>query len=168
MSQPIPLELSPRDPRTELQMRLQNAPLEHAEALLAAYQVLQGLHDRRVLELLQGALGSADKLIDTATEALNTPSTVRGLNNLAILARLFGTLDPQLLEGFARSLPEAIATTKAYEGPAPGFWGILTKFRNPNFRRGLVLINSLLEAFGKNLSRKDQEPAANQSRSAPA
>jgi hypothetical protein len=28
----------------------ENAPLEHAEALLAAYEVLQGLHDRGVFE----------------------------------------------------------------------------------------------------------------------
>src|SRR5215831_10960636 len=102
MAQPIPLDLPPRDPRAELQTRLQNAPLEHAEALLAAYQVLQGLHDQRVLELLQGALGSGDKLMDTATDALNTPSAIRGLGNLVILARLFGNIEPELLESFAR------------------------------------------------------------------
>jgi uncharacterized protein YjgD (DUF1641 family) len=162
MAHPIPLELPPRDPRAELQTRLQNAPLEHAEALLAAYQVLQGLHDRRVLELLQGALASGDKLMDMATETLNTPSTIRGLGNLAILARTLGSIEPELLEGFARSLPEAIAATKAHQGPSPGFWGILMKFRNQNFRRGLVLVNCLLEAFGRNLSNKAEEPAKDQ------
>ena len=161
MAQPITLELSPRDPRAELQTRLQNAPLEHAEALLAAYQVLQGLHDQRVLEALQGALGSGDKLMDTATEALNAPSAIRGLGNLVTLARLFGSIEPELLEGFARSLPEAITATKAQQGSAPGFWGILMKFRNQNFRRGLVLVNSLLEAFGRNLTKKDQGSATN-------
>jgi len=47
MAQPNPLEIAPGDPRRELQCRLQNAPLEHAEALLAAYNLLQELHDRR-------------------------------------------------------------------------------------------------------------------------
>jgi uncharacterized protein YjgD (DUF1641 family) len=162
MAHPIPLELPPRDPRAELQTRLQNASLEHAEALLAAYQVLQGLHDQRVLEVLQGALGSGDKLMNMATEALNSPVTVRGLSNIMILARVLGSIEPDLLEGFARSLPEAIAATKARQGTSPGFWGILMKFRNQNFRRGLVLINSLLEAFGKNLSRNDQAATTNQ------
>src|SRR5215469_4849264 len=106
MAQPIALELSPRDPRAELQTRLQNASVEHAEALLAAYQVLQGLHDQRVLEVLQGALGSGGKLMDMATEALNTPTTIRGLSNLMVLARLLGNIEPELLESFARSLPE--------------------------------------------------------------
>ena len=57
MAKPIPLELPARDPRMELQARLQNAPLEHAQALLGAYEVLQGLHDRGVFELMRGALG---------------------------------------------------------------------------------------------------------------
>lgn len=151
MSQPIPLEMPARDPRAELQARLQNAPLEHAEALLSAYDVLQRLHDRGVLDRVRGVLGSSDRLIEIAVEAAKTPESIRGIRNIIILAKIFGTIEPELVEGFARSLPEAIALTKAYESKPPGFWGILMKFRNRNFRRGLVLVNSMLEAFGRNL-----------------
>ena len=76
MAQPIPLELPTRDPRAELQFRLQTAPVEHAEALLAAYEVLQGLHDRGVLELLRGTLGSGDKLLEIVVEAAKTPESI--------------------------------------------------------------------------------------------
>ncbi|HEX3988603.1 MAG TPA: DUF1641 domain-containing protein, partial [Verrucomicrobiae bacterium] len=69
MSQAIPLELPPRDPRAELQNRLQNAPLEHAEALLSAYEVLQELHDRGVLDQMLGALGSRDKVVEIIVES---------------------------------------------------------------------------------------------------
>ncbi len=151
MAQPIPLELPPRDPRAELQARLQNAPLAHAEALLSAYEVLQGLHDRGALDLVRGALGSSDKVLGGLVDAMNTPESVRGIRNLIILAKILGTVEPELVEGFARSLPEAIALTKAHEAKPPGFLGILRKFRNRNFRRGLVLVNSMLEAFGRNL-----------------
>ena len=54
MAEPIVLKLVPRDPREALYHRLEKAPLEHVEALLAAYEVLQGLHDRGVLETLRG------------------------------------------------------------------------------------------------------------------
>ncbi len=162
MAQPIPLELPVRDPRVELQAALQNAPLEHAEALLSAYKVLQGLHDRGVLELMNGALGSGDKVLAVAVEAMNTPESVRGIRNLITLTKIFGTIEPELVEGFARSLPEAIALTKAHGEKPPGFWSIFNQFRSRNFRRGLVLVNSLLEAFGRNLppkpTVKDGEP----------
>jgi uncharacterized protein YjgD (DUF1641 family) len=157
MAQPIALELPARDARTELQTRLQNAPAEHAEALLAAYEVLQALHDRGVFELARGALGSSDKVLDIIVEAARTPDSIRGIRNLIVLAKVLGAVEPHLAEGFARSVPEAIARTNACDPRPPGFWGILKQFTNPDFRRGLVLVNSMLEAFGRNLRRKEPE-----------
>jgi uncharacterized protein YjgD (DUF1641 family) len=151
MAQPIPLNLPARDPRAELHVRLQDAPLEHAEALLSAYDVLQGLHDRGVFELMRGALGSSDKVIEIIVEASKTPESIRGIRNMLILMKILGAVEPKLIEGFARSIPEALAETKACDPKPPGFWGILRQFGNRDFRRGLVLINSMLGAFGRNL-----------------
>src|SRR5258706_315868 len=158
MAQPIHLELPARNPRAELMTRLQNAPVEHAEALLSTYNVLQGLHDRGVLEILRGALGSSDKVIEIVVEAANTPEAIRGLRNVFVLARILGTIEPELLEGLARSLPEAIAVTKAHQSRPPGFWGLLKEFTSKNSRRGLFLFGSILEAFGRNLPHKSTEP----------
>ena len=151
MAQPIPLNLPARDPRAELHARLQDAPLEHAEALLSAYDVLQGLHDRGVFELMRGALGSSDKVIEIFVEASKTPESIRAIRNMLILMKILGAVEPELVEGFARSIPEALAETKACDPKPPGFWGILKQFGNRDFRRGLVLINSMLGAFGRNL-----------------
>ena len=41
MARPISLELPPRDPRQELRKRLDEAPIEHAEALLDSWELLQ-------------------------------------------------------------------------------------------------------------------------------
>jgi hypothetical protein len=62
MARPIPLELPARNPREELRIRLEQAPIEHAEAVLAGFEVLQGLHDQGVLEVLRGVLGGSDKI----------------------------------------------------------------------------------------------------------
>jgi uncharacterized protein YjgD (DUF1641 family) len=157
MAQPIPLNLPARDPRAELQARLQNAPQEHAEALLAAYEVLQGLHDRGVFELLRGALGSSDKLLEIVVEAAKMPESIRGLRNVITLTKILGSIEPELVEGFAKSLPEAIAYTKAHEAKPPGFLGIIMQFGRKDFRRGLVLVNSMLEAFGRNLPHEESD-----------
>ena len=151
MAQPIPLELPARDPRELLQARLQSAPAEHAEAVLAAYELLQGLHDRGVFDLLRGVLGAGDKILETVVEAAKKPESLRAMRNVLILAKSLGSVEPELVSSFVRSFPEAIARTKAWEVEAPGFWDILMSFRNKNLRRGLVLINSLLESFGRNL-----------------
>jgi uncharacterized protein YjgD (DUF1641 family) len=158
MAHPIPLEVPPNDPRAELQLRLQNAPVEHAEALLSAYEVLQGLHERGALDLMRGALGSSDKVLEIVVDAIKAPECMRGIRNAIILAKILGNIDPELVEGFARSLPEAIAMTKEHEEKPPGLWGVMGHFRNQNFRRGLVLVNSLLEAFGRNLPYENRRP----------
>jgi len=154
MAQPIVLELPVRDSRAELQARLQNAPVEHAEALLSAYEVLQGLHDRGVLELLRGALGSSDKVLEIIVDSTKGPEAIRGIRNIIVIARILGTIEPELVEGFARSLPEAIAITKAHESRPPGFMRLVKEFTSKNSRRGLFLFGSILEAFGRNLPHK--------------
>jgi aryl-alcohol dehydrogenase-like predicted oxidoreductase len=78
MADPLPLKLPPRDPREALYQRLEKAPHEHAEALLATYDVLQGLHDKGVLDLLKGALGSSEKVLQILVDAGNTPEVIRG------------------------------------------------------------------------------------------
>jgi uncharacterized protein YjgD (DUF1641 family) len=160
MAQPIPLELPARDPRAELQARLERAPAEHAEALLAAYEVLQGLHNRGVFDLLRGALGSSDKVAEIIVETANTPECIRGIRNVITLTKILGSIEPELVEGFARSLPEAIAYTKAHEARPPGALKIMMQFLHKDFRRGLVLVNSMLEAFGRNLPHEN--PGQNQ------
>jgi uncharacterized protein YjgD (DUF1641 family) len=153
MAQPIPLNVRRRDPREEIRSRLAQAPAEHAEAVLAGFEVLQGLHDRGVLELLRGALGGRDKVLEIIVEATKTPEAIRGIRNLMVMAKIFGSIDPELLEKFAQAVPDALAgAARAEQTEPPGFWGIWKIFRSRNLRRGLVVVNSMLAAWGKNFA----------------
>src|SRR5438045_6066401 len=109
MSQPIRLEFLPRDARAELQTRLQDAPLQHAEALLSGYDLLQCLHDRGVLDLLRGGLGSSDKVLSIVVDAAKTPEAINATRNLLILSKVLFTLQPELLEKIANAVPDSLA-----------------------------------------------------------
>src|SRR5271170_4869178 len=98
MATPILLKLPPRDPREALHQRVENAPAEHAEALLAAYDILQALHDKGILDILKGGLNSGEKVLEIGVNAANTPEVICGIRNFMILTKLFGTLEPKLLE----------------------------------------------------------------------
>jgi uncharacterized protein YjgD (DUF1641 family) len=153
MARPIPLELPKRDPREELRSRLEQAPVEHAEAILAGLEVLQALHDRGVLELLRGMLDGGNKVLEIVVEATKTPEAIRGIRNLLILTKIVGAIDPELLKKFAEAVPDALAgASKAQEKEPPGFWEALRIVRSRNMRRGLAVMNSVLEALGKNFS----------------
>ena len=150
MAEPIALKLAPRDPREALYHRLENAPLEHVEALLAAYEVLQGLQDRGVLEMLRGALGSSDKVLQILVDAVNTPEVIRGIRNIMILARIAGTLEPELLEGLATAVPEGLAQAKKTE--PLGLWKLSKKLSSQDTRRALTAMTCVLESLGKSLA----------------
>ena len=153
MARPIPLELPKRDPREELLSRLEKAPTEHAEAILAGLEVLQGLHDRGVLELLRGVLDGGNKILEIVVEATKTPEAIRGIRNLVIMTKIFGSIDPELLKKLAESIPDVLmGEAKAQETEPPGFWEVLHILRSKNLRRGLAVVNNLLEALGRNFS----------------
>src|SRR5438045_5242920 len=129
MAQPIPIEFHEcGSAREELIARLRNAPTQHAEAVLSAYEVLQGLHDRGVLDLLRGALGSSDKVIEIGVQAANSPASVRGLRNLIILAKVLGTIEPKLLATAAECLPSSVA--QAVEQKPLSLWQLFKKISN--------------------------------------
>jgi uncharacterized protein YjgD (DUF1641 family) len=147
MAEPIALKLAPRDPREALYHRLENAPHEHVEALLASYEVLQGLQDRGVLELLRGALGSSDKVLQILVDAVNTPEAIQGIRNFMILIRIAGTLEPELLEALAQAVPEGLAQAKM---PEPfGLWQLLKKLSSRDTRRVMTAMTCVLESLGK-------------------
>jgi uncharacterized protein YjgD (DUF1641 family) len=159
MAEPIDLKPAPRDPREALYNRLEKAPLEHVEALLAAYEVLQGLHDRGVLETLRGGLGSSDKVLQILVDAANTPEAITGIRNFMILTRIAGTLEPELLEALAQALPEGMAQAKM---PEPlGLWNLLKKLSSQDGRRALTALTGVLESLGKSLNASERDKPAN-------
>jgi uncharacterized protein YjgD (DUF1641 family) len=153
MAQPIPLQMPARDPRAELQTRLQNAPLQHAEALLSGYELLQRLHDRGVLDLLRGALGSSDKVIEIVVDAAKTPEAIIATRNLLILSKVVFSLEPELLEGIAKAV--LISLAQAREQKPLSLWQMFKKMCSRDTRRALSTMLNVLESFGKSLGPRD-------------
>ena len=153
MPKPIPLELPKRNPQEELRSRLEKAPHEHAEALLAGFEVLQALHDQGVLELLRGVLGGGNKILEIVVDASKTPEAIRGIRNLVIMTKILGAMDPELLKKLTEAVPGVlVGTAKAQETEPPGLWETFRILRSKNLRRGLAVANNLLEALGRNFS----------------
>ena len=153
MAPPIRLEPPPRDPRAELRARLDAAPQAHAEALLSAYDVLQGLHDQGVLEIARGLLGSSDQVLEIAVEAARAPDAIRGLRNLLLVANALGAIDPDHLKALTQPIPQAVAAISPTPDQKPPSlwrpaWSVLV---DRDIRRGLAASLGLLKAVGHNL-----------------
>jgi uncharacterized protein YjgD (DUF1641 family) len=130
---------------------LDEAPLEHAEALLAAYEVLQGLHERGVLDILKGALSAGDTVLEMVVDIAKTPEAIRSVRNLLLLSQLLGNIEPELLGVIVRSIPEGLAQVSAKRSAAPGLFSLLQKFCSKDSRRAMGVAVELLESVGKGL-----------------
>jgi uncharacterized protein YjgD (DUF1641 family) len=155
MARPIGLEVAPRNPREDLRKRLEQVPEQHAEALLDLYELLEQLHESGVLRLLRGALGSSDMLLETAVNAAKSEEAIRGLRNAIALAKMLGSIDPDLLQGFARSVTETLGSQRPIVEP-PGLFNLFADFRQPEWRRSMALINKFLATLGSELKTRGE------------
>lgn len=151
MAQPIPLKLPPRDPRVELRRRLDEAPLEYAEALLDSYELIQQMHNHGVFDMFRGALNATDKVVETASEAARSDESVRALRNAMILGKMLGAINPDVLQCIAAAAGETLG---CYDKPIiepPGLLSLLSQFRHKELRRSIALINRFLETLGNKI-----------------
>ena len=121
----------------DLDVRLEAAPAKHAEAILAAYEVLQLMHDKGVLELMRGTLGGGDAVIQQAVAVATEAGSIRAARNTLLLLKTLGELDPELLSDFTRAVAPAFSQACRQQATPPGLFKLLSTFWNPTFDVGL-------------------------------
>ena len=158
MAQPIPLEIPPRNPRAELRSCLEQAPEEHAEAILAAYEVLQELHNRGVLEILRGGLAASDEILEKVVDNARTPEAIRAMRNLLFWRRILGSIEPEWFQEIFQAIPEGIAQATAERNQPVSLFGLLRRAFSKDSLRGLAAAVAFLQAFGRHLHASEKQP----------
>jgi uncharacterized protein YjgD (DUF1641 family) len=72
-------EFTPRNSRDDLIRKVDQAPVEHAEAVLAAYDLLQRLHEKGLIDLLNGLLSAGDTVVDRVVDVISSKEMVTAL-----------------------------------------------------------------------------------------
>jgi uncharacterized protein YjgD (DUF1641 family) len=154
MARPIALEAPPRDLRKEREEQLENAHLDHAAALLDAYELLEQLHKSRAFELLRAALGAGGKLTEIAADAADTPQAVNAMRNAILLGKLLGSIDPEVMESCVAAVNGTIRYAAEPQSEPPSLWALFKQLRRRETRRALVLVTRFLEILGNRLGQK--------------
>ena len=162
MAQPISLEIPPRNPRTELRSRLEQAPEEHAEALLDAYEVLEQLHARGVLEIIRGALAASDDILEKVVDNARTPEAIRAVRNLLFWRQILGSIEPEWFKGIFQAIPEGIAEATSEREKPIGLFGLFRRLTRKDSLRGLAAAIEFLQAFGRHLQTAENPLPRNQ------
>jgi uncharacterized protein YjgD (DUF1641 family) len=152
MAKPIELMPTPPNARDELKRRLDEAPVEHAEAVLAGYEVLQQLHESGTLDVLRGLLGAGDQVVRHAVGLAIQPEAVDALRNLLVLSKVLSSVNPDVLHRVLSGVPEALAQRP--EQDPPSLFAIFRRMSSKDSRRSLAAAVTVLESAGKGLESK--------------
>jgi uncharacterized protein YjgD (DUF1641 family) len=150
-----PIELMPKINKAqgaceETKRRLDAAPLNHADAVLDAYELLQQLHESGTLDVLRGLLGAGDEVVRHAVGIAIKPESVSVMRNLLILSNVLGGINPDKLEAALGGIPAVLAEQQA-ENP-PSLFAILRRFSSVESRRALNAAANVLESVGRGLA----------------
>jgi uncharacterized protein YjgD (DUF1641 family) len=141
MAKPVAYRVfTPPDAREELKRKIDEAPAEHADAILSGYRLLEQAHESGTLELLRGALAAQDSIINNVVGLVSQPEMVNGLRNLIVLGKVLGNIH-QTLEAGTRD------DDKKRHAP-PSLFTLATRMNTPDARRGIDVAVGLLAALG--------------------
>ncbi len=153
MAEPIRTYTPQRNVREEMRREIENAPIEHAEALLGAYKLLQEAQDHGVLDTLRGVIGAGDAIIGKMSEYANTPEVIRLVRNLLAMLRIRGELDTGVLDALAKAFTagQREKTQSKHSGP-PSLLHTFRRLTSKESRRTLATIAELTNSLGSALS----------------
>ena len=151
MAQPIPFHVPLVDSRHALRVKVDQAPDTHAEAILAAYDLLQVLHDRGVLDTATSGLKAGDEMLVKIVDAAKAPEAIRALRNLVFWQKILGNIEPKWFQGLFQAIPDGLATATAERDEPVRVWKLLRRALSKDSLRGLAAAVDFLESFGRHL-----------------
>lgn len=153
MAVPVPVkQFVQTDPREELVRRIEDAPVAHADAVLSAYELLQQLHDTGTLDVLRGALGAGDVLVEHVVSLVTAPEAVNALRNLILIGKVLGSINPEVLHAVVEGIPQTTAQTPG--GKPPSLFALGRRMASQDARRGLAAAVSVMELVGRGLAKE--------------
>lgn len=161
MANSIPLQVAPRDVREELRTRLERAPGEHAEAILAAFDLLQEMHNQGILDMARGVVGARDEILGTLATDAGTPEALRTIRNLLFLRRVLGAIEPDCFEAIFQAIPEGIAQAAAQRHQPVTLIGLLRRLIQKDTLRAVAAAIDFLQCFGRRLRASDDSRRRN-------
>jgi uncharacterized protein YjgD (DUF1641 family) len=140
-------KFTPRNSREDLIRKVEQAPVEHAEAVLAAYDLLQRLHEKGMTDLLNGLLSAGDTVVDRVVDVISSTEVVTALRMALTFVNLLSVIDPDELH--------TVISNAGKE--TPSLLTIGKQATSKDARRGMAAAVGLLAVFGAALGKQQTE-----------
>lgn len=133
---------TPADARIDLIKKLESAPKEHAEAILQAYELLQQLHEKGILELLTGVLTGGEAVLNHVVGLISSPTAITATRLGLMMINMLGSIDP-----------DKISKALAAGNEPPSLLAMGKQATSKEARAAMAVGLGLLTAFGEALEK---------------
>lgn len=138
-------EFTPRNSRDDLVRRLEEAPEKHVEAILAAYELLQHLYEKGLIDIANGLLSASDTIIARATDVVSSKQAISALRLALICGSLIDSVDPDRIAAVLSS-----PKNKPYT-----LWTVIKHAVASYFRLVLVTAIELVKVVGHSVRKRE-------------
>lgn len=115
-------------------------------------RLLQTLHEHGVLRLLNGLVGQSDGVLSVALGQLESKKGENALGTLTVLLKALTETDSDAAQAFLTGTQKGLAAAQeSLLREPPSRLALLSKLNDPEVRRGLYAVLSLLEGLGRHL-----------------
>lgn len=153
MANPLAFKPTPVDPRRDLERQLAGAPINHGEALLVLWDLLEVSHREGILDTAVGMIGAKDHIAGKLAEYATLPEAVAGIRNFLAILKIAGSLDPDALNCLANAIDLANLKHEK-EQKAPGIFTLIRRMNSEDSRRGLSFLTLMLAGLGESMKNR--------------
>ncbi|WP_174731683.1 DUF1641 domain-containing protein [Mesobacillus harenae] len=147
-------ELSPEDKRKKDLEEVETALIENKESILELITVVNHMHDRGILSLLNGLFGQGDKVLNVLVKAADKPETTNTLKNLLLMVGTLGTINVKQLEPMLLKINSGIARVAESNETEEktGYFDLVKSLKDPEINSAITLLMTFLKGMGEDTS----------------
>jgi uncharacterized protein YjgD (DUF1641 family) len=150
--------------RREVQ-EIEDALINHKDALLEVLQIVQHMQDKGILAMLRGLFGQGEAVLDVLVKKMNHPETTNFIKNILLMAGTLGTIDVKQLEPVILKVNSGIAMLAdkrdENEKEQTGYFDLIRSIKDPDVNRSITMLLTFLKGMGQDTAhneRNTQEP----------
>ncbi|WP_085520490.1 DUF1641 domain-containing protein [Tuberibacillus sp. Marseille-P3662] len=155
MAKPItdiePIKMSEDEQKQKDTEDILTALIDNKASVLECLELLHHLHERGILELLNGMFGQGDRVMGIAAREFNKPGISHSLDHMMNMAQMLGEIDVHQFKGLATNINEGMSNAAKHleAGEKVSMFDLVKALKDPEINRTVTALLSFLKGAGK-------------------
>jgi uncharacterized protein YjgD (DUF1641 family) len=147
------IEQTEEEKRKDDLREVEDALIDHKDAIIDTLEILQHMQDRGILPFLKGLFGQGDKVMDILVKTVDKKETTNSLKNLLLMTGVLGMINVKQLEPFLLKVNAGIARVAENKNPSEktSYFDLARSLKDPEVNRAVTMLISFLKGMGQEM-----------------